>query len=117
MTISEFFQLFLYINAILIVITIVFVKPRRVQSIYLWIAAFLLLPILFVLVFYVFSGRDYRRAKLFKSKGVIDKLGTDALRKMRERLFVCSSDHELLCRYASIAKLLLDSNQAIVDLE
>jgi cardiolipin synthase A/B len=114
MTISEIFQLFLYLNAILIVITIIFVRPRRVQSIYLWIAAFLLLPILFVLVFYVFFGRDYRRAKLFRSKGAADKLGTDSLRKMRERLFTCSKDHNILCRYSSVAKLLLDSNQAII---
>ena len=106
--------MFLYINAILIVITIVFVRPRRVQSIYLWIAAFLLLPILFVLVFYIFFGRDYRRAKLFKSKGATDKLGTDYLRKMREKLFICSDESEVLCRYSSIAKLLLDSNQAMV---
>ncbi|MDD1743282.1 MAG: cardiolipin synthase [Methanomassiliicoccales archaeon] len=114
MTVSEFLQLFLYLNAILIVITIVFVRPRRVQSIYLWIAAFLLLPILFVVVFYLFFGRDYRRAKLFKSKGAADKLGTDYLRKVREELFVCSDEHEVLCRHASIAKLLLDSNQALV---
>jgi len=114
MAISEFFQLFLYINAILIVITIVFLRPRRIQSIYLWIAAFLLLPILFVSIFYVFFGRDYRRAKLFKSKGANDKRGMDYLREMREKLFVCSDEQELLCRYTSIAKLLLDSNQALV---
>lgn len=114
MTLAELFQLFLYLNAILIVITIVFVRPRRVQSIYLWIAAFLLLPLLFVLVFYLFFGRDYRWAKLFKSKGATDKLGSDYLRKMRQQLFVCSDKHEVLCRHTSIAKLLLDSNQALV---
>ena len=30
--------LFLYLNALLIIITIVFLKPRQVTSIYLWIA-------------------------------------------------------------------------------
>ncbi len=90
---GDLISLFLYINAAIIIIVIVFVKPRKVTSIYLWIAAFLLLPMIFVLIFYIFFGRDYHRQKLFKNKWVKDANVVKLLREQRKNLVLTSESY------------------------
>jgi len=111
---GDLIKLFLYINAALIIITIIFIRPRRVSSIYLWIAAFLILPLFFVLLFYVFFGRDYRHRKIFRNKGATDKKTLDHLKQQRATLFQCESEKSSLYENLSTVKMLLNDSQAIV---
>jgi cardiolipin synthase len=110
--------LFLYINAGFIIIIIVFIKPRRVTSIYLWIAAFLLLPLIFVLVFYIFFGRDYHRQKLFKNKGVKDANVVKLLREQRKNLVLTSESYEkTLHDNVELARMLINTNGCLITMD
>src|SRR5665647_148812 len=107
--------LFLYMNACLIVITIIFLKPRQVTSIYLWIASFLLLPMVFVIVFYIWFGRDYHNQKVFKTKNQNDFNVVETLRQQRKTLLFSSDTYEsTLHENMDLARLLLISNRRFV---
>lgn len=109
------FALFLYLNAAAIVITIIFLKPRQVTSIYLWIASFLILPGVFVIVFYIYFGRDYRHQQMFREKSVRDVTVVQGLRKQRKNLlFTPDSNESALQENMDLAKLLLNANRSFV---
>ena len=115
---GDLIRLFLYINAVAVIITIVFIKPKKVTSIYLWIAAFLILPLFFVLIFYVFFGRDYRRRKLFKNKGRSDAQVIELLREQRKTLAFSSETYEnTLHEHVAMAKMLLNTNRSFVTMD
>jgi len=110
--------LFLYFNAAFIIIFIVFIKPRRVTSIYLWIAAFLLLPLIFVIIFYIFFGRDYHRQKLFKNKWVKDADVVKLLREQRKNLVLVSDGYEkTLKENVELARMLINTNGSLVTMD
>ena len=111
-------SMILYINAAIIIITIVFIKPRPVKSIYLWIAAFLLLPVIFVVVFYIFFGRDYHRQKLFKNKWVKDANVVKLLREQRENLVLTSESYvKSLHENVELARMLIKTNNSFVTMD
>jgi len=115
---GDLLKIFLWINAGLIIITIVFVKPRRVTSIYIWIAAFLALPLVFVLIFYIFFGRDYRRQKMFRNKGVSDANVLKLLREQRKTLDFTSESYEnTLHENVEMARMLLNTNHSFVTMD
>jgi len=115
---GDLIGLFLYINAGLIIITIVFLKPRRVTSIYLWIAAFLILPLVFVIVFYIFFGRDYHTQKLFKNKGVRDANVVEFLRQQRKTLgFTAESYENTLHENVELVRMLLNTHRSFVTMD
>jgi cardiolipin synthase len=111
-------SLFLYINAALIIIVMVFIKPRPVTSIYLWIAAFLLLPAIFVIVFYIFFGRDYHRQKKFKNKWMKDADVVKLLREQRKNLVLASESYvKSLHENVELARMLIKSNNSFVTMD
>ncbi len=108
----------LYLNAAAIIITIIFVKPRQVTSIYLWIASFLLLPMFFVIVFYIWFGRDYHHSKVFKTKGKSDFSVVEILREQRKSLLFSSESYEsTLHENMDLARMLLTSNHSFVTVD
>lgn len=108
-------KIFLWFNAALIIITIIFIKPRKVTSVYLWIAAFLVLPVVFVLIFYVFFGRDYHHRQVFRNKGVSDAQVVELLRQQRKTLAFSSETYEnTLHENMWLAKMLLNTNRSFV---
>jgi len=108
----------LYLNAAAIIITMIFVKPRQVTSIYLWIASFLLLPMFFVIVFYIWFGRDYHHQKVFKTKGKSDFTVVETLRQQRKSLLFSSESYEsTLHENMDLARMLLTSNRSFVTLD
>jgi len=112
---GDLVTLFLYINAGLIIIFIVFIKPREVTSIYLWIAAFLFLPVIFVLIFYVFFGRDYHRLKMFKSKAANDANVYKILREQRKNMVLVSESYlKSLHENIDLARMLIKTNNSFV---
>ena len=111
-------SLFLYINAGLIIIIMVFIKPRRVTSIYLWIAAFLLLPLIFVLIFYILFGRDYHRQKMFKNKWMKDADVVKLLREQRKNLVLTSESYvKSLHENVELARMLINTNNSFVTMD
>ena len=115
---GDLISLFLYINAAIIIVVIVFVKPRRVTSIYLWIAAFLLLPLIFVLIFYIFFGRDYHRQKLFKNKWVKDANVVKLLREQRKNLVLASESYvKSLHENVELARMLINTNNSLITMD
>lgn len=112
---GDLVSMFLYINAALIIIFIVFIKPREVTSIYLWIAAFLFLPVIFVLIFYVFFGRDYRRLKLFRNKAANDANVYNLVREQRKNMVLASESYvKSLHENIDLARMLIKTNNSFI---
>lgn len=84
----NFLYIFIIINAIIVIITIVFVQKKRPESVLVWMMAFILLPVVFVLIFYLFLGRDYSRKKMFRNKASLDRKVEAALEKIQGTHFV-----------------------------
>ena len=109
---------FLYLNAMLIIVTIVFLKPRQVTSIYLWSASFLVLPMAFVIIFYIYFGRDYRHQKVFRTKTANDLNVVENLRKQRKNLLFSSDTWaNTLPENLELARLLLNANRSFVTMD
>jgi cardiolipin synthase len=85
---GQIIYLFILINAIIVLFTIIFVQKKRPESVLLWMLAFLVLPLVFVLIFYLFLGRDLSRRKMFKNKGKLDQKVEITLEKLQNRYFV-----------------------------
>ena len=111
-------SLILYINAGLIILVMVFIKHRQVTSIYLWSAAFLLLPAVFVLIFYFFFGRDYHRQKLFRSKSANDANVVKLLREQRKSLILASESYvKSLHENVDLARMLINTNNSFITMD
>jgi len=110
--------IFLYLNAFLIIVTIIFLKPRQVTSIYLWIASFLLLPLAFVIIFYIYFGRDYHHQKVFMTKSTNDLNVYESLRQQRKNLLYTSESYEsTLHENLELARMLLNANRSFVTMD
>jgi cardiolipin synthase A/B len=83
LNLESLIYLFFVINAILVIITIIFIQRKRPESVLLWMMAFLVLPIAFVLIFYIFLGRDYANRKMFRNKAALDMKVAIALEKLQ----------------------------------
>lgn len=111
-------SLILYINAAIIIMIMVFIKPRPVTSIYLWTAAFLLLPALFVVIFYFFFGRDYHRQKQFRNKWMNDTNVVKLLREQRKNLVLPAETYEkALHQNAELARMLIKTNDSFITMD
>lgn len=79
---------FLIFNAIVVVITVVFVQRKRPGSVLIWTMAFLIFPLVFVLVFYLLLGRDYRNQRMFRNKADVDRNVARASQELKGGYFV-----------------------------
>jgi cardiolipin synthase A/B len=101
--------IFILINSIIVLFTIIFVQKKRPESVLLWMLAFLVLPLLFVLIFYLFLGRDYSRKKMFRNKGSLDRKVETTLEKLQSRYFSSGVDKLSDPAAISTAKMLQDA--------
>jgi cardiolipin synthase len=89
---GRMFNVLLILNAIIVIVTIIFVQKKRPESVLLWMLAFLILPLVFVLVFYLFLGRDYRNQRLFRDKAEVDRDAVATLQRLKGDLFIFEFD-------------------------
>jgi cardiolipin synthase len=112
---GDIVSMLLYLNAAYIIIFIVFIKPREVTSIYLWVIAFLFLPVIFVSVFYVFFGRDRHRLNMFKSKVANDANVFKLLSEQRKNMVLASDSYlKSLHENIDLARMLIKTNNSFV---
>ncbi|MDD1755368.1 MAG: cardiolipin synthase, partial [Methanomassiliicoccales archaeon] len=100
------------INAIIVIITIVFIQKKRPESVLLWMMAFLVLPLVFVLIFYLFLGRDYSHRKLFRGKAAVDTEVAIALEKLQGQHFISELDKIKNPGVRSMVRMLLVSQRS-----
>jgi cardiolipin synthase A/B len=110
--ISSLIYWFILINAILVIITILFVQKKRPESVLLWMMAFLVLPLVFVLIFYLFMGRDYSHRKMFRNKAAVDTKVEIALEKLQGTHFVYELEKIKDPTARSMIKMLLESQRS-----
>ncbi len=102
----------LYIFSILVIFTVIFVQKKRPLAVLVWVLACLSFPLVFVLLFYVFLGRDYSRKKMFGSKAEMDREVAIALLKTKESIFVSDLSKPGLGPNESLARMLFASNRS-----
>jgi cardiolipin synthase len=107
---GDLIWLIILINSIIVIITIVFVQKKRPEAVLVWIMAFLVLPLLFVLIFYLFLGRDYQKKKLFRNKGATDRAVEISLAKLKGDYFATDLSKAGLGDHEPLARLLLNSS-------
>ena len=107
--VANILYLFILINAIIVIITVIFVQKKRPESVLLWMLAFLVLPVVFVLIFYLFLGRDYSRKKMFQNKAALDRKVETALLKLRDKYFSSGLDKLSDPAVKSTAKMLQEA--------
>jgi len=99
---------------ILVIFTVIFVQRKRPEAVLVWVLAFLAFPIVFVLLFYVFLGRDYRRKKMFRNRAEVDRDVSDALFKIKESIFVSDFSKPGLGPNAPLARMLYNSSHSFL---
>jgi cardiolipin synthase len=107
--------LIIVIIQIFLVFVIIFDQRRNPTSTVGWILVLLLLPVLGFLL-YLFFGQDWTKRRLFSLKAQDDqRLADEALFQIKE-LERIAHEHrgDLYERFLSIARMLLESNQAII---
>jgi len=110
--IEDLIYFIIVINAIIVIITIIFIQRKRPESVLLWMMAFLVLPLIFVLVFYLFLGRDYSRRKMFRNKAMVDNKVAMALEKLQGLHFISELDKVKDPEVRSTIKMLLLSQRS-----
>jgi cardiolipin synthase A/B len=103
--------------AILVIFTIIFVQKKRPLAVLVWALAFIAFPIFFVLLFYVFLGRDYRRKKMFRNRAEVDQEVSDSLFKIKESLFMADFSKPGLGSNANLARMLFNSDHAFLTID
>jgi cardiolipin synthase len=109
-----YITIILYLLSILVILTIIFVQKKRPEVVLVWVIACLAFPLVFVLLFYVFLGRDFRRKKMFHNKAEVDRGVADALYKLKGSLFVSDLSKTGLGSNESLARMLFDSNRSFL---
>jgi len=107
-------EIFFLISVVLILI-IIFDQRRNPTSTVGWILVLLLLPgIGFFL--YLFLGQDWTKRRLFSLKAEDDRRISEAVLSQKKELERVGRDHQgdYFERFLSIARMLLESNQAII---
>jgi len=106
--------LFILINAIVVLFTIIFVQKKRPESVLVWLMAFLFLPLVFVLIFYLFLGREYSHRKMFRNKATMDIKVAIALEKLQGNYIASELDKIPDSVVRSTAKMILDSQHSFL---
>jgi cardiolipin synthase len=109
---GPYVTIILYVLAVLVILTVVFIQKKRPLAVLVWILASLSFPLFFVLLFYVFFGRDYSRKKMFGNKAEMDREVVDALFKTKAGLFVSDLSKPGLGPNESLARMLFASNRS-----
>jgi cardiolipin synthase len=104
----------LVLLSILVVCTVIFVQKKRPEAVLVWVFAFLAFPLVFILLFYIFLGRDYRRKKMFRNRAEVDRAVSDTLFKLKESLFVSDLSKPGLGPNESLARMLFNSNRSFL---
>ncbi|MEM0449157.1 MAG: cardiolipin synthase [Methanomassiliicoccales archaeon] len=110
--VGDLWWLFLMANAIAVLITIVFVQKKRPESVLLWLLAFIVLPLVFVLIFYILLGRDHRNRRRFREKAQMDREVELALASLKGDWFAVDLSKKGLGENESLARLLYNSNRS-----
>ncbi len=104
----------LYLLAVLVIWTVIFVQKKRPETILVWVLACLSFPLVFVLLFYAYLGRDYRRKKMFRNKTEADREVASALLKVRDGYFALDPSKSGLGTSESLARMLFESNRTFL---
>ena len=109
-----FREIFLLIDIILILI-IIFDQRKNPTSTMGWILVLILLPGLGFFI-YLFLGQDWTKRRLFSRKAEEDQVITDLVTSQKKELLRIGKEHrgDVYERFISIAKMFLESNQAII---
>lgn len=107
--------LFIVIIQFILVFVIIFDQRRNPTSTVGWILVLLLLPVLGFFL-YLFLGQDWTKRHLFSLKARDDhRLADEALSQLKEIERIASEHHgDLYERFLGIARMLLESNRAII---
>jgi len=106
--------IFLVINGILVIFTVIFVQKKRPEAVLVWIMAFLILPLFFVLLFYVVLGRDHRHRKMFHNKAEVDREVDSILDKIKGDFFATDFSKLGLGHNEPLARMLFNSNRSFI---
>ncbi|NTV00444.1 MAG: cardiolipin synthase, partial [Methanoregulaceae archaeon] len=98
-----------------LVFVIIFDQRRNPTSTVGWVLVLLLLPILGFFL-YIFLGQDWTKRRLFSRKAEDDRRIVEVVVSQKKELERIGREHhgDLFERFLSIARMLLDSNQAII---
>ncbi len=107
--------LIIVIIQIFLVFVIIFDQRRNPTSTVGWILVLLLLPVLGFLL-YLFFGQDWTKRRLFSLKARDDQRLAEAVLSQRKELERIAQEHRgvLFERFLGIARMFLESNQAII---
>ena len=107
--------LIIVIIQFILVFVIIFDQRRNPTSTVGWILVLLLLPVLGFFL-YLFLGQDWTKRRLFSLKARDDqRLADEALSQKKEIERIAREHHgDLFDRFLSIARMLLESNRAII---
>jgi cardiolipin synthase len=107
--------LIIVIIQFILVFVIIFDQRRNPTSTVGWILVLLLLPVLGFFL-YLFLGQDWTKRRLFSLKARDDqRLADEALAQIKEIERIASEHRgDLFERFLSIARMLLESNRAII---
>ena len=107
-------EIFLIIDILLILI-IIFDKRKNPTSTVGWILVLILLPGLGFFA-YLFLGQDWTKRRLFSRKAEVDQIIMETVTSQKKELKRIGMEHRggAYERLVSIARMLLESNQAII---
>ncbi len=111
-TFGLYITVILYLFTIDVVLTIVFIQKKPPEAVLVWVIACLAFPLAFVLLFYIFLGRDYKRKKMFGNKAEMDREVGRALFKTKGTLFESDYSKPGLGQNESLARMLFDSGHS-----
>jgi cardiolipin synthase len=104
----------LYLLSIVVIWTVIFVQKKRPEAVLVWVLACLAFPLIFVLLFYAYLGRDYRKKKMFRGKTEADRELAEALLKLREGYFSLDPSKSGIGSNESLARMLFESNRTFL---
>jgi len=109
-----YISIVLFFLTILVIFTVIFVQKKRPEAVLVWVLACFAFPLVFVLLFYVFLGRDYRRKKMFRNRAEVDREISDALFKLKESLFASDFSKPGLGINEPLARMLFNSDHSFL---
>jgi len=115
----------LLLLSLLVIFTVIFVQKKDPEAVLVWILAValaimvwylanLIYPLVIVLLFYVYLGRDHRRKKMFYNKAEVDRGVSEALGKSKADLFVFDIPKHGLGPNESLAHMIFNSNKSFL---
>jgi cardiolipin synthase len=104
----------MYLLSILVIWTVIFVQKKRPETVLVWVLACLAFPLIFVLLFYAYLGRDYRKKKMFRDKTEVDREVAEALLKLKDGYYSLDPSKSDLGPNESLARMLYESNRTFL---